>query len=109
MQRMGQIIGIAPDRIADYKREHTAVWPKVLEQIKACNISNYTIFLKEPENLMFAYYEYHGTDHMADMAKMAADPATQDWWKLCMPMQRPLETRKPVEWWAAMETVFHLD
>jgi len=25
------------------------------------------------------------------------------------PMQQPLATRKPGEWWAEMEQVFHLD
>jgi len=109
MQRMGQIIGIDPARIEDYKRVHATVWPKVLSQIAACHIRNYTIFLREPENLMFAYFEYHGTDFTADMTAMAADPVTQEWWKLCGPMQRPLESRKEGEWWAMMEPVFHQD
>jgi L-rhamnose mutarotase len=43
------------------------------------------------------------------MAKMAADPLTQEWWTHCMPCQEPLETRKPGEWWASMEEVFHCD
>jgi len=43
------------------------------------------------------------------MAKMAADPMTQKWWDICMPMQEPLETRKEGEWWAEMEEVFHQD
>jgi L-rhamnose mutarotase len=43
------------------------------------------------------------------MAKMAADPKTQAWWKLCGPMQRPLETRVEGEWWASMDEVFHVD
>lgn len=109
MQRMGQIIGIDSSRIAEYKRVHAAVWPAVLARITACHIRNYSIFLKEPENLLFAYWEYHGTDFASDMAAMAADPKTQEWWKLCSPMQRPLEARQPDEWWAMMETVFHHD
>ena len=63
----------------------------------------------EPENLLFAYFEYHGTDFAADMAKMAADPKTQEWWAVCMPCQAPLATRKEGEWWAAMDEVFHHD
>lgn len=109
MQRFGAVIGIKPEHIAEYKRIHAAVWPDVLKQIEASNISNYSIYLKEPENLMFAYYEYHGTDHAADMAAMAADPKTQEWWAVCMPMQAPLPSRGQGEWWAAMEEVFHLD
>lgn len=109
MQRMGMVIGVKPEQIAEYKRVHAAVWPQVLATITACNIRNYTIFLKEPENLMFGYYEYHGADYAADMAKMAADPKTQEWWSVCSPMQAPLATRKDGEWWAMMEDVFHHD
>jgi L-rhamnose mutarotase len=109
MKRMGFVLGIKADRIAEYKRIHAAVWPEVLATIARCNIKNYTIFLKEPENLLFAYFEYHGTDFKADMAKMAADPKTQEWWAICEPMQSPLPTRKDGEWWAEMEDVFHTD
>jgi L-rhamnose mutarotase len=81
----------------------------VLRMIAACHIRNYSIFLREPEDLMFSYFEYHGSDFDADMKRMAADSKTQEWWKLCGPMQRPLETRKPGEWWAEMTEVFHSD
>ncbi len=109
MQRMGHILGLKPEAIAEYKRVHAAVWPEVLATISACGIRNYTIFLREPENLIFAYWEYHGTDFAADAAKMAADPKTQEWWDVCMPMQAPLATRQEGEWWASMEEVFHHD
>ncbi len=98
VQRHGQMIGIGAGAIAEYKRAHADVWPEVLEMISACNIRNFSIYLREPENLHFAHFEYVGTDFEADMAKMAADPATQDWWKVCMPMQRPLESRAEGEW-----------
>ena len=109
MQRMGSVLGIKPEAIAEYKRIHADVWPEVLAMIAACNVRNYTIFLKEPENLLFSYFEYHGNDFAADAAKMAADPKTQEWWAVCMPMQAPLATRKEGEWWAEMENVFHVD
>ena len=91
MKRMGMVIGIKPERIAEYKRTHAAVWPAVLAKISDCNIQNYTIFLREPENLLFAYFEYHGRDWAADSAKMAGDPRTQEWWAIHEPMQAPLE------------------
>jgi hypothetical protein len=55
---MGMVIGIKPEHIAEYKRTHAAVWPEVLARISDSNIRNYTIFLREPENLLFAYCEY---------------------------------------------------
>lgn len=109
MKRYGSVIGLRPEAIAEYKRLHAAVWPDVLRQIEASNITNYSIFLREPENLLFAYFEYVGDDYEADMAAMAADPRTQEWWAVCMPMQAPLEPRGEGEWWAGMEEVFHLD
>tara|TARA_R110000787_G_scaffold7472_13_gene25473 strand:+ start:1257 stop:1577 length:321 start_codon:yes stop_codon:yes gene_type:complete len=106
---MGMVIGLKPEKIAEYKRLHADAWPDILDMISKCNIRNYSIFLKEPENLLFGYWEYHGTDFKADAAKMAADPRTQEWWDVCMPCQTPLETRKDGEWWAMMEEVFHHD
>ena len=109
MKRYGSIIGIRPEHIAEYKRLHAAVWPDVLKQIKASRITNYSIFLREPENLMFSYFEYVGDDYEADMAAMAADPRTKEWWAICMPLQRRLDTNKEGEWWGSMEEVFHED
>lgn len=109
MKRYGSVIGVSEEGKAEYRKLHAAVWPGVLAQIAECNIRNYSIFLKEPENLMFSYFEYHGTDFAADMAKMAADHETQRWWAINMPLQRPLDTRKEGEWWADMTEIFHVD
>ncbi|MEP7239612.1 MAG: L-rhamnose mutarotase [Devosia sp.] len=109
MKRYGSVIGLKPEVIAEYKRIHADVWPAVLAQIHRSNIRNYTIFLKEPENLLFAYFEYVGSDYAADMKAMAADAETRRWWTITDPMQEGLPTRKDGEWWASMEDVFHTD
>ncbi len=108
MQRMAHVIGLSCDHQAEYRRLHAAVWPEVLERLRASNITNYSIFLREPEMLMFSYWEYLGTDFAADSAAIAADPVTQEWWRICGPMQTPLESRAEGEWWAQMQEVFHL-
>ncbi len=107
MKRYGSLIGIKPDKLEAYSAYHAKVWPGVLAKIGECNIRNYSIFLKD--NLLFSYFEYVGDDYDADMAKMAADPTTQDWWAIMKPMQQPIATRQEGEWWANMEEVFHLD
>jgi L-rhamnose mutarotase len=109
MQPMGMVIGIRPEKIKEYKALHAAAWPAVLKRIAQANIRNYTIFLREPENLLFGYWEYHGSDFAADMAFIAADPETQRWWTLCGPCQEPLASRAPGEHWAMMQAVFHTD
>jgi L-rhamnose mutarotase len=107
VKRYGMVIGLRPEAEQEYKRYHADVWPKVLEVIRECNIRNYSIYLKDGK--LFSYFEYCGPDFAADMARMAADPTTQQWWAIMNPMQDPVDTRKEGEWWAEMEEVFHLD
>ena len=89
MKRYAQMIRLRPEAEAEYVRYHAAVWPTVLQTIAGCGIRNYSIFLRN--GVLFAYFEYHGTDYDADMRKMAADPETQRWWSIMDPMQSPWE------------------
>jgi L-rhamnose mutarotase len=101
------MIGLKPDKIEAYERLHAAVWPGVLQTIAACHITNYSIFRQGC--WLFAYFEYVGEDFEADMARMAADPITQAWWKETEPLQEPLEGRAAGEWWLTLKEVFHTD
>lgn len=105
MKRFGSIIQLKPETILAYKQLHLHTWQGVLDKIYACNIRNYSIHLHG--NLLFAYYEYIGNDHNADMQKMAADPITQAWWSLTAPMQTPVPEALPGEQWHTLEEVFH--
>jgi len=101
------VIAVAPGKLEEYKTLHAAVWPEVLNMIHECNIENYSIYYKN--GLLFSYYEYVGDDYEADMAKMAADPTTREWWALTDPCQQPVPGAKEGEWWAEMEEFFHID
>jgi len=106
MQRYGMMIKVKPEGLEEYKRLHAAVWPDVLRTIHECNIRNYSIYYSN--GYLFSYYEYVGNDYKADMAKMAADPATQKWWAVCKPCMQPLEGDEE-NWWTLMEEVFYTD
>ncbi len=107
MKRYGHLIKLKDEKVEEYKKLHQAVWEGVLERIYQSNIRNYSIFYRD--GFLFSYYEYIGSDYEADMAAIAADPITQQWWKLTIPCQEPLSTCKEGEWWAKMEEVFHVD
>ncbi len=109
MRRYGQVIRLRPEMRDEYVRLHAAVWPGVLATIRDCNISDYSIWLRMPEHLLFAQFDYAGADFAADMARMAADPETQRWWAVCKPCHDPLETRGAEEWWAGMTEIFRMD
>lgn len=107
MTRYAQVIGIRPERLEVYKQLHMAVWPAVLAKIHECNMRNYSIFLLD-DHTLYAYFEYVGDDFDGDMAKMAADPMTQEWWAICSPMQTPVAEAAPGERWHNIVEVFHL-
>ena len=112
VERYGMVIGVKPEKIEYYKQLHAAAWPGVLAKIKECHIRNYSIYLREVDPgqfLLFSYFEYTGDDFAADMAKMAADPETQRWWKETDPCQTPIPTRGEKEFWSRAVEVFHAD
>ncbi len=107
MQRIASVIRLRPEKEAEYRELHEAVWPSVLATLRAANVTNYSIFLRD--GLLFSYLEYTGDDYAADMARIAAEPETRRWWTLTDPCQQPLDTAAEAEWWAPAEEVFHAD
>jgi L-rhamnose mutarotase len=108
-QRMGMVIGIKPEHLDEYKRLHAALWPEMAAALKAAHIANYSIYLRQPENLLFGYWEYGGTDFDADMAVLGATEVCKRWLALTDPCQSPLASAAPGEWWSYLPEVFHLD
>jgi L-rhamnose mutarotase len=104
-RRHAAVIYVRPEREAEYRALHAAVWPAVIERIARSNIRNYSIFFRD--GMLFSYFEYVGDDIEADTAAIAADPATQQWWQLTAPCQQPVATVAQGEWWAPLEEVFH--
>jgi L-rhamnose mutarotase len=102
--RYGSVIGVRPEKLAYYKKLHAEPWPEVLDMIRLCNIRNYSIY--QFGDRLFSYFEYVGEDFEADMAKMAADPRTQEWWRETDPCQFPLAEGQK---WVPMPEVFHTD
>ena len=109
VQRMGMVIGVKPEKLAEYKRLHAEPWPELNAALSAANIRNYSIYLREPENLLFGYWEYAGTDYAADMKVLADLAVTKRWLALTDPCQMPLRTAAEGEWWSMMPEVYHLD
>lgn len=106
LERHSAIVGVHPEKREEYLRLHQEVWPDIEARITASNISNYTIFILG--DLLIAYYEYTGTDHSADIAKIAADPTTQEWWRLTDPCQAPIPGAALGTIWSEATEVWHL-
>ncbi|MGW2286524.1 L-rhamnose mutarotase [Streptomyces phaeochromogenes] len=107
MKRVAQVIAVRPEKLDEYRELHRNVPPAVLDRIRRSHISNYSIHLLGDR--LFGYFEYHGDDFEADLALMAEDEATQQWWRLTGPCQIPVAEAAPGEWWATAEQVFLME
>lgn len=107
VRRISSLVGLVAESAQEYARLHSAVWPEVLGTLTGANVTNYSIF--RHGDLLFSYMEYRGSDFEADMARIAADPATKNWWAVVMPMQRTMRSSPDQDWWVPMEELFHLD
>lgn len=106
-QIFGQIGRLKQEKIEEYVQLHAAVWPDVLKTIKECNLEHYSIFIKG--DLVFAYFEYTGTDYDADMEKMAADETTQRWWTFTRPCFEKYDADSEEAFYVDMKSIFYLD
>ena len=112
MKRFGMVIGVTEGTLDEYRQLHKAVWPDVLKNISDNNIQNFSIYaqkMPDGKNYLFSYYEYVGSDYEKDMAAMAGDKTTQEFWDLCRPCQAPFKECAEGQWWTVMEEVFHHD
>jgi len=109
VQRMGMVIGVKPDKVALYRDLHAAPWVDMNAALSAANIRNYSIYLREPENLLFGYWEYVGDDFDADMKTLGQSKVTKNWLARTDPCQIPLPTARTGDWWSELVEVCHLD
>lgn len=113
-RRIGQIIRLKRSCLQQYKDCHAAAWPAVLDQIKDCNITDYSIFLDEQSMTLFASMKYTGNDFDADMEKMRANPEVRRWWEMTDSMQETLVegsmgSTDPRGWWRDVEEIFRCE
>ena len=109
-RRLHSVTGLKKEKADYYIKLHAKPWPSILQRIKDSNIRNYSVAVKEIDGklFLFSYFEYIGNDFEGDMAKIAADPETQRWWKETDPCQIPLPDAKAQgKIWSDALEVFH--
>lgn len=107
--RMGMVIALRPDRVAEYRALHANPWQEMNAALSEANIHDYSIFLTEPENLLFGVWDYRGSDYEGDMKRLGEKDVTRRWLALTDPCQKPLASVGEGEWWSFMDCIFHLD
>ena len=61
----------------EYKKRHAAIWPELVRLLKENGVSDYSIFLDEETNTLFAVQRQGEGQSSQDLG---ADPIVQRWW-----------------------------
>ena len=97
---------VRPDRIAEYRVRHAAVWPDMLQALAETGWHNYSLFLRQ-DGLLIGYVE---TPSIAEaQAGMARTEVNARWQAEMSEFFDDLEGRAPDEGFLVLEEIFHLE
>ena len=88
----------------EYIERHKEVWPEIAELIKRSGVKDYSIFLDEETNILFAVQKTSGDVSSQDLGY---DEIQQKWWDYMSDIMETNADNSPVS--VHLEEVFHLD
>jgi L-rhamnose mutarotase len=104
MERVGFTMRVLPGQEAEYRRRHAAVWPDMLDALRAAGARDYSIFIRGSD--LFAYLVVDDFD--AFRASMATSPVNARWQAEMASLIDPL-TDPATGFHQRLDEVFHLD
>lgn len=78
MERIAFKMKLLPGYAEEYKKGHDEIWPRLVILLKETGISDYSIFLDEETNVLFAVLK---VDRVADLNKLPQNLAMREWWE----------------------------
>ena len=96
---------VKPERIAEYRERHAAVWPEMLRALADTGWRNYSLFLR-PDGLLIGYVE--SDDLVAAQAAMDTTDVNARWQAEMGPFFEALDV-PPDQGLELLEEVFHLE
>ncbi|HEV8281327.1 MAG TPA: L-rhamnose mutarotase [Candidatus Limnocylindrales bacterium] len=104
MERVGFVMRLLPGQEAEYRRRHAAVWPEMLDALRAAGAHNYSIYLRGDD--LFGYLEVEDLERF--QRDMAASEVNARWQQDMAPLIDPL-TDPATGFHRRLDEVFHLD
>jgi L-rhamnose mutarotase len=106
VQRVCFQLQVKPDRMAEYRERHKAVWPEMREALSATGWRNYSLFLSD-SGMLIGYLETDDFD--AARRAMEATDVNARWQAEMGGFFQDLEGRRPDEGLLLLDEVFHLE
>lgn len=103
-ERVGFAMQLHPGQAEEYKRRHAAIWPELAALLREAGVANYSIYLDERTNTLFAYLERsksHKMDALPEHAIM------KRWWAHMGDIMAANPDHSPVV--TPLVEMFHLD
>jgi L-rhamnose mutarotase len=88
----------------EYRKRHNEIWPELVQLLKNEGICNYSIFLDEETNTLFAYQEQSGTSSSQDLGQT---DIVKKWWKYMADIMETNPDNSPVS--IPLEQVFYME
>jgi len=106
MNRYCFLLQVRPDRLAEYRERHAAVWPQMLCALRDSGWRNYSLFAR-PDGLLVGYLE--ADDLARAQAAMARTEVNSLWQEEMSQFFVGLDGRAPDEGFLLLEQIFNLD
>ena len=103
MQRLAFKMHLKPGKADAYQERHNALWPELKAMLKEAGISEYSIFLDEATNTLFAFQKVNGEGGSQDLAH---NPIVQKWWAYMADLMETMPDNAPVS--IPLKEVFYL-
>jgi len=107
MRRVGFILKVRQDKLAEYKEHHKRVWPEMLAALRRTGWHNYSLFMRD-DGLLFGYFETPES-FQAALAGMAKEEINAKWQEFMAPYFENISGAHADESMVQLEEVFHLD
>lgn len=107
MKRVGIMLRVKRDKLAEYKELHQKVWPEMLAALRRHGWHNYSLFMTE-DGLLFGYFETPDS-FAAALDGMAGEEINTTWQRFMAPYFEALDADQPDQSMVQLEEVFHLD
>lgn len=77
MKRIGFLLKVKSEKIAEYKAHHQHVWPELLDALRRTGWHNYSLFMRA-DGTLFGYFETPDS-FQAALEGMAGNPINAKW------------------------------
>lgn len=87
----------------EYKKRHDEIWPELKKLLKEAGISEYSIFLDEETNTLFAFQKVSGEGDSQDLGQTEI---VKKWWSYMADIMKTNPDNSPVT--VKLDEVFYL-